>query len=79
MAIFLILRYTGMRRGSVAGLRVRHLDGTWGLRDVKVKGGRTHDIPFPDAVMPFLGAYVERVLSRVETVAGDAVVLVVVG
>ena len=30
VAIFLILRYTGMRRESVATLRVHHLDGTWG-------------------------------------------------
>src|SRR5437870_10364397 len=29
VAIFLILRYTGMRRESVATLRVQHLDGTW--------------------------------------------------
>jgi integrase len=28
LAIFLLLRFTGMRRGSVAGLRVRHLDDT---------------------------------------------------
>ena len=30
LAIFLVLRYTGMRRGSVASLRVRHLDDGWG-------------------------------------------------
>ena len=47
VAIFLILRYTGMRRESVATLRVQHLDGTWGLRGVKVKGGKTRDIPCP--------------------------------
>ena len=47
MAIFLILRYSGMRRESVATLRVRHLDETWGLRGVLVKGGRTRDIPLP--------------------------------
>jgi integrase/recombinase XerC len=29
VAIFLILRYTGMRRESVATLRVQHLDGAW--------------------------------------------------
>src|SRR5262249_13898063 len=40
VAIFLILRYTGMRRESVATLRVYHLDGTWGLRGVLVKGGK---------------------------------------
>jgi integrase/recombinase XerC len=31
-ALFLILRYTGMRRESVATLRVHHLDGIWGSR-----------------------------------------------
>jgi hypothetical protein len=38
LAIFLLLRYTSMRRGSVASLRVRHLDESWGLRGVRVKG-----------------------------------------
>ena len=60
MAIFLILRYTGMRRESVATLRVRHLDETWGLRGVLVKGGRTRDIPLPAAVMQFLWAMSSR-------------------
>src|SRR5712692_9150460 len=64
VAIFLILRYTGMRRESVATLRVQHLDGTWGLRGVRVKGGKTRDIPLPSAVMQFLQAYVERVLGQ---------------
>src|SRR2546425_2243380 len=64
VAIFLILRYTGMRRESVATLRVHHLDGTWGLRGVRVKGGKTRDIPLPSAVMQFLQAYVERVLGK---------------
>jgi integrase/recombinase XerC len=69
VAIFLILRYTGMRRESVATLRVQHLDGTWGLRGVRVKGGKTRDIPLPSVVMKFLHAYVERVLiKQVETV-----------
>ena len=54
IAIFLILRYTGMRRESVASLRVRHLDGEWGLRGVHVKGGKTRDIPVPSVVMKFL-------------------------
>lgn len=62
LALFLILRYSGMRRESVATLRVRHLDGTWGLRGVLVKGGRTRDIPLPAAVMQFLWSYVEQVL-----------------
>jgi integrase/recombinase XerC len=72
VAIFLILRYTGMRRESVATLRVRHLDDQWGLRGVAVKGGKTRDIPLPSAVMDFLGAYVERVLvKQVECVAAE--------
>jgi len=64
VAIFLILRFTGNRRGSVATLQVRHLDGTWGLRGVRVKGGKTRDIPLPAAVMAFLEAYVQRVLAK---------------
>ncbi len=56
VAIFLILRYTGMRRESVATLRVHQLDGTWGLRGVRVKGGKTRDIPLPAAVTEFLQA-----------------------
>ena len=64
VAIFLILRYTGMRRESVATLRLHHLDGTWGLRGVRVKGGKTRDIPLPSAVMAFLQTYVEWVLLK---------------
>jgi len=64
VAIFLILRYTGMRRESVATLRVQHLDGAWGLRGVRVKGGKTRDIPLPSVVMKFLQAYVERILVK---------------
>jgi integrase/recombinase XerC len=71
IAIFLILRYTGMRRESVATLRVHHLDGSWGLRGVKVKGGKTRDIPLPSAVMEFLQAYVERLLARMGPVAPE--------
>ena len=58
VAIFLILRHTGMRRESVATLCVRHLDPEWGLRGVRVKGGKTRDIPLPSAVMNFLTAYI---------------------
>jgi integrase len=47
MALFLILRYTGMRRESVASLRLRHLDANWGLRGVYTKGGKTRDTPLP--------------------------------
>jgi site-specific recombinase XerD len=64
VAIFLILRYSGMRRDSVASLRVRHLDREWGLRGVYTKGGKTRDIPLPSVVMKFLETYVERVLPR---------------
>jgi site-specific recombinase XerD len=60
LAIFLILRYTGMRRESVATLRVRNLDPEWGLRNVRVKGGKTRDIPLPQAVTQFLMSYVDR-------------------
>ncbi len=62
VAGFLILRYTGMRRASVATLKLRHLDEHWGLRGVSVKGGKTRDIPLPSAVSQFLKAYVARVL-----------------
>jgi integrase/recombinase XerC len=65
VAIFLILRYTGMRRESVATLGVRNLDREWGLRDVLVKGGKTQDIPLPSAVSWFMQVYVERVLTKV--------------
>jgi integrase/recombinase XerC len=72
VAIFLILRYTGMRRESVAMLRVHHLDGAWGLRGVRVKGGKKQDIPLPAAVMQFLRVYIERVLvAHVEKIELD--------
>src|SRR5262245_14935333 len=72
VAIFLILRYTGMRRESIATLCVRHLDPEWGLRGVRVKGGKTRDIPLPSAVASFLAAYVDRVLRKeVEVVEPD--------
>src|SRR5205814_6574012 len=58
------LRYTGMRRESVATLRVQRRDGAWGLRGVRVKGGKTRDIPLPSMVMTFLHAYVERILVK---------------
>ena len=63
VAIFLILRFTGMRRESVATLQARHLDGHWGLRRVRVKGGRTRDIPLPEPVMRYLPAYVEQLVA----------------
>lgn len=64
VALFLLLRYTGMRRESVATLRVGHLDGDWGLRGVRVKGGTTRDIPVPATVMRFLHGYVAQELAR---------------
>lgn len=63
VAIFLILRFTGMRRASVATLQARHLDALWGLRRVRVKGGRTRDIPLPEPVMRYLHAYVEQFVA----------------
>ncbi len=72
VAIFLILRYTGMRRESVATLALSHIDGTWGLRGVRVKGGKTRDIPLPAAVMQFLQAYIERVLKKEVEQVGPA-------
>jgi len=72
VAIFLILRFTGMRRASVATLQARHLDGLWGLRRVRVKGGRTRDIPLPEPVMRYLHAYVEQWLApTVETLTPE--------
>jgi site-specific recombinase XerC len=62
LAIFLILRYSGMRRQSVATLRVRNLDRRWGLRNVPVKGGKTRDIPLPAAVMQHLDRYATQCL-----------------
>jgi site-specific recombinase XerD len=41
LALILILRFTGMRRQSVAELCVRNLYAEWGLRGVVVKGGKT--------------------------------------
>jgi site-specific recombinase XerD len=72
VAVFLIMRYSGMRRESVATLRVRHLDSSWGLRGVHVKGGKTRDIPLPSVVMKFLQTYVDRILAtRVDKVGPE--------
>jgi integrase/recombinase XerC len=72
VAIFLVMRYTGMRRGSVASLRVRHLNGDWGLCGVRVKGGKTQDIPLSPAAMAYLHEFVARVLpKRVAQVTPD--------
>jgi len=53
-----------MRRDSVATLRVRHLDAEWGLRNVRVKGGKTRDIPLPAAVTQYLHAFIEQGLAK---------------
>ena len=66
VAVFLLLRFTGMRRESVATLRVGQLDGEWGLRGVRVKGGKVRDVPVPAAVMRFLQRYVAETLSPVQ-------------
>jgi len=72
LGILLILRYSGMRRESVATLRVRNLDRAWGVRNVPVKGGKTRDIPLPAVVMQFLEGYVTQYLPTVvETVTLD--------
>jgi site-specific recombinase XerD len=72
LAIFLVLRYTGMRRESVATLRVRHLDPDWGLRNVRVKGGKTRDIPLPRVVSQFLQTYVAQHLPTLtESITAD--------
>ena len=71
IAIFLIMRYTGMRRESVATLQVRPLDGTWGLRRVRVKGGQTRDIPLPESVMAYLHAYVEGLAHTVNPIGPE--------
>jgi integrase/recombinase XerC len=60
LGILMVLRYSGMRRESVATLRVRNLDRTWGLRSVPVKGGKTRDIPLPAIVMQILDRYVSE-------------------
>jgi integrase/recombinase XerC len=64
LAIFLIMRFTGMRRESVATLKVRNLDPTYRLRRVLVKGGKARDIPLTAAVIKILQTYVELVLAK---------------
>ncbi len=66
VAIFLLLRFTGMRRETVATLRMQQLDGDWGLRGVTVKGNKVRDIPVPASVMHYLQQYVEQVLVPVQ-------------
>jgi len=53
-----------MRRDSVATLRVHHLDAEWGLRNVRVKGGKTRDIPLPAAVTQYRHAFIEQGLAK---------------
>jgi len=64
VAIFLILRFTGMRRESVATLRVRNLYPEWGLRGVLMKGGKTRDIPLPAVVSQYVHQYVENTIAQ---------------
>lgn len=64
LVLFLVLRFSGMRRESVATLRVRNLYLKWGLRAVIVKGGKTRDIPLPEPVMQTLQTYVENVVAK---------------
>jgi len=64
VAIFLILRFTGMRRESVAGLRVRNFSPDWGLRGVPVKGGKTRDIPLPTVVRQYLAQYIDNIVAK---------------
>jgi site-specific recombinase XerD len=63
VALFLLLRFTGMRREAMATLRVGHLDSTWGPRGVCTKGGKLRDVPLPAVVMRFLHVYVQGVLT----------------
>jgi integrase len=62
-SLFLVLRFTGMRRESVSSLRVRNLASGSGLRGVVVKGGKTRDIPLPDVVVQVLN------INEIELVA----------
>jgi hypothetical protein len=72
LAIFQIFRYSGMRRESVATLRVRNLDRQSGLRNVAVKGGKTRDIPLPAAVTQHLDRYVAEYLpTEADTIKSD--------
>lgn len=64
IAVFLVLRYTGMRRESVATLRVRNVAHEWGFRGVIVKGGKTRDISLPDVVTQYLEQYIDRILTK---------------
>ena len=48
---------------EAAKRRGRPRDQGWGLRGVRMKGGKTQDIPLPTAVMAVLKLYVEHVLT----------------
>jgi integrase/recombinase XerD len=65
IGMFMILRYTGMPRESVATLKVKHLDRTGWLRGVLVKGGTTRDIPVPASVVAYLLTYTKEVLPKI--------------
>ena len=64
VALFLVCRFTGMRRESVTTLRVCNLAPGWGLRGVVVKGGKTRDIPLPSVVTQYLEQYVENIVAK---------------
>jgi hypothetical protein len=65
-----------MRRDSVAALRVRKPDAEWGIRNVRVKGGKTRDIPLPAVVTQYLRAFIEQVLSKeARTITADTPIL----
>lgn len=65
VAIFLLLRYTGMRRESVATLLVGQLNGAYGLLGVRCKGDKVRDVPVPGPVLQFLQSYIEADLVPV--------------
>jgi site-specific recombinase XerC len=71
LAIFLILRYSGMRRASVATLRVRNLDRRWRLRNVPVKGGKTRDIPLSATVIRHLDGYAQYLPTEIDDIKPD--------
>ncbi len=65
-----LLRWGPLRRSKFSSCFVE-LPYGWvlrqrarGLRRMRVKGGKTLDIPLPSAVIQFLAVYVERVLAK---------------
>jgi site-specific recombinase XerD len=64
IAVLLPLRFTGMRRESIATLRVKQVDPMGWFRDVREKGGRTRDIPVPLPVIEYLLLYIKEELPK---------------